>query len=125
MQENDPKEQEFSFKNYFIPLTSVKAITWIVAIGLIVYANSLFNGFVIDDAGQIVANPLVHSLTSIPTILFNQSSALLSSNYYRPIPSIVYAFLYTFFQAITFPYHLIQLLFHIGNAILIFLIFKK
>jgi protein O-mannosyl-transferase len=122
---HESSQEEFSFKNYFIPFTTTKAIHWIIIIGLIVYGNMLFNGFVIDDNGQILTNPLVHSLSSIFTILFNQSSAQLSTNYFRPIPSIFYVFIYTFFQDTAFPYHLIQLLIHITNTVLIFLILKK
>jgi tetratricopeptide (TPR) repeat protein len=125
MQEHVDHVEEISFKKFFTPFTTSKAIHWIIIIGFIVYINSLLNGFVIDDVGVIVTNPLVHSFTTIPQILFNQSSSQLSSNYYRPIPSIFYALIYTFFQNITFPYHVIQLLLHIGNAILVFLIFKK
>jgi len=58
-------DSEFSFKNYFVPLTNAKAITWIVMIGIIVYANMLFNGFVWDDIGQIVTNGDIHSLSNI------------------------------------------------------------
>jgi len=51
---------DFSFKNYFIPFTNFKAINWIIDIGLIVYINGLFNGFVIDDSLQIVNNPSIY-----------------------------------------------------------------
>jgi hypothetical protein len=42
-------ETEFSFKNYFVPLTTAKAVTWIIVIGFTVYFTVFFNGFVWDD----------------------------------------------------------------------------
>jgi hypothetical protein len=52
--EKKETEEEFSLKKFFVPLTSVKAVHFIVIIGLIVYCKSLFNGFVWDDGDQIV-----------------------------------------------------------------------
>src|SRR5258707_302289 len=48
------QEHDFSFNDLFIPLTTKKAIHWIVIIGLIIYFNSIFNGFIGDDYGQVV-----------------------------------------------------------------------
>lgn len=118
------QEQEFSFKRLFIPLTTFKAIHFIIIIGLIVFFNSLFNNFLGDDNTQILNNPFVHSITTIPYI-FNNYNAQQVNGYYRPVPNVIYAVLYTLFQKNTFFYHFIQLSFHMGNAILIFLIFKK
>ncbi len=58
----EPVEKEFTFKDYFVPLTTTKAIHFIIIIGIVVYANALFNGFIADDNGQILDNQLVHSI---------------------------------------------------------------
>lgn len=56
----------FSFKKLFVPFTTAKAIHLIVIIGFVVYVNSLYNGFVVDDLGQIIGNESIRSLTNIP-----------------------------------------------------------
>ena len=117
------REKPLTFQSLLSPFTNKKAIIFIMLVGLVVYFNSLFNGFVIDDLGVIVSNPGVHSITSIPDIFLNYTHTQLVSH--RPLPSSIYAILYTIFQTNTFPYHLIQILLHIFNAVLIFLIFKK
>lgn len=77
---------DFSFKNFFSPLTNTKAITIISVVGFIIYANMLFNGFVWDDKTYV--------LTSVTSYGFNitklfGSNVFNSFGYYRPIPAIV------------------------------------
>src|SRR6266567_485460 len=90
-------EHGFSFTQLFKPLTTTKAISIIVLIGIIVYFNSLFNGFVSDDASQIVDNSLVHSLSN--TLLFFTNAIFLkntgSNSDYRPIQSVLQTLIYT------------------------------
>jgi protein O-mannosyl-transferase len=113
-------EQEFSFKNYFVPLTTAKAITWIVVIGFIVYGNMLFNGFVWDDFPQYLNNPTSHSIFSLIQI-FADTNTL----YYRPVATIFFAALYTFVGTTPFWYHLFELFLHIFATIMIFFLYKK
>lgn len=121
----DDHEREFSLKRYFTPLTTLKGIHFIIIIGLIVFLNTLFNGFVLEDRAEIVRNPSVHSVTNIPNIFLHQVGGQETITYYRPLLFTVYTLLYALFQENTFPYHAVQIFFHIGNAILLFLIFKK
>lgn len=121
---NKEVEAEFSFKSFFVPLTTVKAIHWIVFIGLIVYANMLFNGFVWDDLFFIVQNTQIHTL-NLSTIFGQSNFNDPIYGYYRPIPALYYSLLYIFFQNSTFEYHFFQLLFHLGNAVLVFILFNK
>lgn len=123
-------DQEFSLKSYFVPLTTVKAIHWIIILGILVYCNSLFNGFVGDDNAQIITNPAVHSISNF-FMLFRGSTQYLATTqqfiglYYKPLLSISYSAIYTLFGANPFFFHLFQLSLHISNSILIFLILKK
>src|SRR5262245_10868673 len=123
-------EKEWSFKNYFVPFTTGKAIHFIIIIGLVVYFNALFNGFVGDDNAQIVENRLIQSITNLP--LFFQGSTFYLQQigesvgvYYRPLLSTTFSLMYTVFGLNPFFFHLIQLSLHITNCILILLIFKK
>ena len=128
MPEHENKEQEFSFKNYFVPLTKTKAIHWIVILGLIVFFNGLFNGFVGDDGGQLVDNIAVHSLQNIPQFFFggtfNNGNGSIIGLYYKPLLLTTYSILYSFFGTNSF-YHFFQLVLHISNAILVFLLFTR
>lgn len=121
MQEHEQKENNYSFKNYFIPLTTTKAIHWIIVIGLIVYANMLFNSFVWDDISYILLNPDVHTLNLFYLFGNNHFNTL---GQYRPIPAVYFAVLYSLFSNSTFFYHLIQLIFQLTNVILLFILFK-
>ncbi|HWY78732.1 MAG TPA: glycosyltransferase family 39 protein, partial [Candidatus Sulfotelmatobacter sp.] len=113
-------DTDFSFKNFFTPLTTAKAITIIIGVGLIVYFNMLFNGFVWDDYPQLVNNPLLQSWTNLVPIFLNHSYT-----YYRPFSDFVFAILYSVFNTTAFWYHLFQLILQITNTILVFLLFKK
>lgn len=123
MHEQDPLEdQEVSLKDLFIPFTAAKAITWIVIIGLVVYANMLFNGFVWDDKTYILFNRDVLTF-NITNLL--QNNIFNAGGQYRPIPAIYFATLFALFKDTTFFYHLLQLALHIVNACLVFVVFKK
>ncbi|HWY79679.1 MAG TPA: glycosyltransferase family 39 protein [Candidatus Sulfotelmatobacter sp.] len=130
MSEQEHQEDEVIFKSFFVPLTTVKIICWIIIIGLFVYFNSLFNGFVGDDNAQIQTNPAVHSITNI-FLLFRGSTQYLAQTqqfiglYYKPLLSISYTIIYSLFGANAFFFHLFQVLLHIGNVILVYLILRK
>ena len=121
-------QEDFSFKNYFVPLTTLKAIHFIILIGLIIYFNSLFNGFVGDDFGQLVDNPYVHTISNIPHFFFggsfNDGSGGVVGIYYKPLMVTFFSLIYSFFGANPFFFHLFQLSLHIANTILVFFLFK-
>lgn len=117
-------KSESSFKQLFIPFTTAKAITFLIIFGLVIYANSLFNGFVVDDKTYIISNPEFHSFDL--GRIFGQN--IFNSNVtgqYHPIPALYFSLLYSIFGDIAFFYHLPQLILHITNSILVFFLFKK
>ena len=115
---------DFSFKNLFSPLTNAKAITWIIIIGLVVYANMLFNGFVWDDRTFILMNPDVTHLDIF--YLFGPNTFNnISAGQYRPLIAVYFTILHTIFDNSTFFYHIFQLTINITNTILLFYILKK
>lgn len=120
---------DFSFKKYFIPFTTNKAIHYIIIIGLLVFINSLFNGFVGDDIGQLVDNALVHNIQNIPQFFFggtfNNGNGAIIGLYYKPLLLTSYALVYSLFGSNSFVYHFLQLILHISNGILVFLLFTK
>jgi protein O-mannosyl-transferase len=122
--------EDFSFSGFFTPLTILKALVFIAIIGLFVFFNSLFNGFVYDDDTQVQNNPLLHSIANIPYFFiggsfFNHATGQLSSVFYRPMPLALFTLLYPLSGGQAFIFHLFQLLFHISNASMVFLFFNK
>ncbi len=125
------KDDEVTFKGLFLPLTTKKAIVFIFLIGFIVFFNSLFNPFQFDDFAQIVNNPFINNLGSIPS--YFEKGMAFSGNYsfkmlhlqYRPFYFSYFTIVYAFFGANPLPFHLFQLFLHITNSILLFVIFSK
>lgn len=100
-----------SKKNYFI--------VFLIIVGFLVYANTLFNGFVWDDEEYIVKNQLVHSIKNIPLFLKG-----LSRSYYRPVMLTIYSLIFSVFGPRPFFFHLFQVMAHITNAVLIFFLIR-
>lgn len=115
-------EQEFSFKDLFIPLTNKKAILVIIIVGFILYFNALFGKSVLDDSVFILNNPDIHNFNLAYLFgpnLFN------SFSYYRPMSAVYFALLYSLFGSQAFFYHLFQIVLHIVNTILLYFLFRS
>ncbi len=99
-------------------------------LGLVVYFNALFNGFIIgDDEDQIIQHPYIRSIANIPRNFTGSTYFRAESNqayglYYRPLMQSVYAVLYSFFGADPLWFHLAQLVLHSINALFVFLLFR-
>lgn len=125
------KVHEVDFKDLFFPFTNVKAIIWIIVVGLVVYFNSFFNGFILDDIAQIVQNTQIHSISNIVT--FFQGSTFspdknfesLQGVYYKPLMTTTFSLIYTIFGENAFFFHFFQVVLHIINAILVYLLFLR
>jgi tetratricopeptide (TPR) repeat protein len=93
-----------------------------------VYCNTLFNGFVYDDNGQIIENRWIKDLNFIP-VIFTKSVAGFSVgsavSYYRPIMYLIYIFNYHFFGLDPWGYHLVNILLHCVVSILVFMVAAK
>jgi hypothetical protein len=88
------------------------AIFLISAIAVIVYSNSFDCSFHFDDQPAIVENYAIHR--------FDLKEIFSSSN--RPILDITLAVNYYFGKLNVFGYHLVNLLLHISNGIMLYLI---
>lgn len=109
-------------------MTKGKYILALTLIGFAVYFNSLFNGFVWDDEEQILLNLPAHTISNFFQFFagstFNSGGASqLAGLYYKPMMTLFYSLLYTLFGPNAFFFHLFQLILHILNSILIFLMF--
>lgn len=104
----------------------------IVLLGLICYSNTLYNGFVWDDNLLVLDNLYIKDFSHILDIFTKnlyQGTKEGQVNFYRPLQNILLLFSYQFWKANSFGYHLVNVLLHIANAILIYVLilnlFKK
>src|SRR5258708_291088 len=105
MAQHEQKVPEFSFKNYFVPFTTFKAIHFLILIGLLLSGNALLNGFVGDDFGMVVGNNLITSLGNLPSFFFSYGVQNTLFLYYRPVILTYFTVVYTIFGANPFIFH--------------------
>lgn len=104
-------------------------IVTITLIAFAVYFNTLFNGFVYDDNSQVLNNPWIRDVKHLQDI-FSKSvwefkAVPLISNYYRPLMHIIYMFNYHIFGLNPWGFHLVNVLFHGANSVLVFVIASR
>jgi len=98
------------------------AVFLIILLGSLAYFNSLQNGFVYDDELIIVENPFLRSLGNIK-YLFSKDYFSGSGEFtYRPVLTLTYLLDYHFWKTNAFGYHLTNVIIHILNAILLYLL---
>ncbi|HET6514936.1 MAG TPA: tetratricopeptide repeat protein [Thermodesulfovibrionales bacterium] len=99
-------------------------ISLIIVISIAVHFNSLFNGFVFDDTSQVLNNPWLKSPKFIPKIFTSNVWGFegRETSYYRPMTHIIYMVTASVFGFNPWGFHLVNVLFHTGTSILLFLI---
>lgn len=123
-------EQDFFLNSFFKSLTTVKAICIIIIVGFVVFFNTLFNGFVWDDVGQIINNTRAHSIQNIASFFtggtFDPGNNIdeLAGSYYKPFMTIFFSLIYSIFGQNAFYFHFVQITLHIINTILVFILFS-
>lgn len=93
----------------------------IVVITLIVYCMSLSNGFVKnwDDGGYVVENKYIKELTAESVKDIFTPTTFYKGNYH-PLTTLIYSVEYQMVGASPFLYHLINLLLHLINVLLVY-----
>ncbi|MEK7521517.1 MAG: hypothetical protein AAB599_01805 [Patescibacteria group bacterium] len=88
----------------------------------------LGNSFVWDDEEMVVNNSAIFKLSNIPQLFssatFNTGGSGLGGWFYRPLVMLTFLLIHTVFGLWTPAYHLVQLAFHLGVGVLVFLLFK-
>ncbi|MCL5435139.1 MAG: tetratricopeptide repeat protein [Patescibacteria group bacterium] len=115
---------------FFTSLTTKKAISIIILIGILVFSNGLFNNFIGDDSSQIIDNVNVHSIINIfsffsGSTFYNGAQQGLVGIYYKPILSTFFSIIYTLFGPNYSAFHFFQIALHIINACILYLLFKR
>lgn len=113
-----------------INIDSLKKVVLFLIVSLVVYGNSLSNGFVGDDRAQLIENNQIRSLKNIPTFFtgstfYSKEAEASSGMYYRPMMQTVFALIYPLSGKGVFLYHFAQILLHGANTILICYIFER
>lgn len=114
---------------FFSDITSKKAILIISILGIVVFGNSLGNGFVGDDMAQIVSNYSVHSASNIFRFFsgstFYNTGSQLGGLYYKPLLSTTYSLIFTVFGSRAVAFHAFSIFFHLVVTSLLFLILAR
>lgn len=107
-----------------LPTGSRAAAVAICVSGLLAYHNSLGNSFHYDDLHSLVDNPHVRSLGNTLRFFYDPGtfSAMPQARMYRPVLLVTYALNYAVGEYEPFGYHLINLVLHLVNAWLVWLL---
>jgi len=101
----------------------------LLLVGFLVYANSLGNGFVWDDEEMVVKNASFFQLKNLPQLFsqatFYSGGTRLSGWFYRPLVMASFLLTKTIFGLRPWGFHLVQIIFHLANGILVFLVFRE
>lgn len=93
-------------------------------ISFFVYANTLNNGFVLDDQVMVVYNKYVtQGVSAIPDLLttpHQRGFHVTDNDEYRPLPLVMHAITYQFFGLNPVPYHFLNILLFAGCVVLLF-----
>jgi len=91
----------------------------------LVYFNSLFVPFIRDDIHLVVHNPYIKNFLNFPHYFTQDLFRGKTSNFYRPMQTIFYAIVYHIAGLKPCVFHLLNIILHILNTILIFVLVKR
>lgn len=100
---------------------------FLLAIGVVVYANSWGNQLFWDDLDNFVNNRYVHSWEYFDRYFSENliAGSNLSSNYWRPMMLIVWSVCWSFWQDWGGGYRIVNLLLHTGCGVLVYQLLNK
>jgi tetratricopeptide (TPR) repeat protein len=104
-------------KKFFLSHSTLLPLIVFSLVGILLYANSIHNGFVFDDIQLIINNPSIRDLKNIPRMF-----GVTGRYFYRPLREISYAIDYQLTGLNPMGYHLFNIFYHILSSYLIFLI---
>ncbi len=103
---------------------SHKNLIVLLLVTLVVYANTLRNGFVLDDEVAITTNSLVQKgISAIPRILttpYHFGTYNSANDLYRPLSLVLFAIEHQVFGVTPLPYHLVNILLFCSCIIVLF-----
>ena len=93
----------------------------LILVGIIIYANTLEVPYVLDDQIAIEHNPLIRMAEITPKSIIDAAFGFGKS---RPVPMLSFGINYFFGQDDVRGYHLVNMIIHIVNGILLFFLVK-
>ena len=96
------------------------AIIFIALLSIIIYANSLKNGFVYDDDDTVVNSTLIKSLHNLPKLIQKDYFSSAGEMSYRPVVTFTYFIDYVLYGPKPWGYHLTNTLLHAANGVLLY-----
>lgn len=98
---------------------------WVALIVLVVYSNSLSNGWTFDDHIIIEENPIVHSF-DIKQIFGSQYwPDRKDAGLYRPLTILSFSIHYALHGLEPFLYHMVNVIFHVVNVLLVYALARR
>ena len=99
---------------------------------VIAYGGSVHNEFVHDDTLFMTMDPRVQSVRLLPSLVLESRWAFRDRNggqsvdqYYRPLEPLPYAVSHLLFAGAAWPAHVLNLLFHYGNCLLVLALLRR
>jgi len=101
----------------------------VAALAVIPYANTLNNGFVLDDVSIVAENPMIRDLGNVGAMVrtnywatTGRDASAIDPGLYRPLSIFTYALDYRLWALQAVGYHLTNLLLHAGVSLIVLLI---
>ncbi len=99
-------------------------LLFLVLVSVVLYANTLVNGFVFDDQVMVTNNKFVtKGISAIPQLLSTPHQfgyGTIHNDEYRPLSLVIFAIIFQFFELNALPYHLLNILVFAGGVVLLF-----
>ncbi len=103
----------------------LKLVVFLGIVSFALYANSLKNGYALDDVTAITFNALVQKgISAVPELLhtpYHWGFKLITNDLYRPLSLVMFAVEYQFFGPNPAPGHMMNILLFAGCVVLLFL----
>lgn len=104
-------------------------IILVAALSCGMYLNILHNEYFTDDLWQVLRNEYIKSFRNIPDVFLSPvwsltllSDAIVGVDYYRPMMYLFYMAVYKFSGLDPFGYHVLSIILHSINAVLVFIV---
>jgi hypothetical protein len=102
-----------------------RAAAPVVVAALAAYANTLANGFVFDDLQNVVGNRWITSPRFLGEIVSTHAAGFdrgYWTSFYRPLMHVLFMVTHAVFGLRPAGFHLVNMLLHAGNSLLVYLI---
>jgi len=114
-----------TIREFIEALSFSKVVILLFCVGMIAFVNSLSNPFVHDDIVSIAQNPRIADWSGVQDIFLRPSSLFyrgkIANIYYRPVLELFQKAQYFIFGLNYHWYHLINIVLHVLNSILAYL----